>query len=102
MSGSIQAEMPDMTKPLEDTVEKIADWLAAEAKTNDANREILYMASKLLRAFEDMFAPTWADVEWAEQMRKDREEDRRNGRPWNFDGEVGRCGTSTTTRTMPR
>lgn len=72
----------DLIKPLDEVVEEIADRLA---KGIDANREILYMAAKLLRAFDDMFAPTWADVEWAEQMRKDREEDRRNGRPWNFD-----------------
>ena len=46
------------------------------------------MAAKLLRAFNELFAPTWDDVELAERMRRDRKADRLAGHPWNFDEEA--------------
>ncbi len=81
MSLQANAETLDLAKPLEEAVEEIADRLTGD----HANMEILYTAAKILLAFNDLFAPTWSDVEWAERMRRDREEDRRNGRPWNMD-----------------
>lgn len=70
---------------LEVLVYDIADRLDFEAKNSDENRETHYTAAKLLRAFNDLFAPTWQDVNFAEQMRIARAEDKRNGRPWNGD-----------------
>jgi hypothetical protein len=71
-----------MREQLEVLVEDIADRLQHEAKTSTGNYETYYTAAKLLRAFNDIFAPTWSDVQLAEQMRIDREADRRAGVPW--------------------
>jgi hypothetical protein len=63
-------------------VEDVSDRLEYEAINESQNRETHYMAAKLLRAFNDLFAPTWKDVNDAERMRKDREADRKAGFPW--------------------
>ena len=70
---------------LEILIEDTADRLENESTRGGEKARTYYTAAKLLRAFNDIFAPTWSDVEFAEQMRKDRKDDKRNGHPWNYD-----------------
>ena len=77
-----------MNTEMEVLITDTADRLEYEAKKSPANRETHYIAAKLLRAFNELFAPTWDDVELAERMRKDRKADRLAGHPWNFDEEA--------------
>lgn len=73
---------------LSDYVTEIAKKLDIEAKATEENRETHYVAAKLLRLFNELFEPDWHDLHFAEQMVKDREEDKRNGRPWLGDDDT--------------
>ena len=77
-----------MNTQMEVLITDTADRLEHEAKRNHENRETHYMAAKLLRAFNELFAPTWDDVELAERMLRDRKADRLAGHLWNFDEEA--------------
>ena len=77
-----------MNTQMEVLITDTADRLEHEAKRNPENRETHYIAAKLLRAFNELFAPTWDDVELAERMRRDRKADRLAGHPWNGDEEA--------------
>lgn len=62
---------------------ELCNALEKEARENPVNREAHYTAAKLLRAFNELFSISWREVEWAEQMIKDREADAANGHQWN-------------------
>lgn len=62
---------------------ELCNALEKEARENPVNREAHYTAAKLLRVFNELFDISLRDVEWAEQMIKDREADAANGHPWN-------------------
>lgn len=61
-----------MNTQMEVLITDTADRLEYEAKKSPENRETHYMAAKLLRAFNELFAPTLDDVDLAERMRRDR------------------------------
>ena len=71
-------------------IRDIAGRLLDESKKKEEERETHYMASRLLTAFNELFEITWADVDFAERMMKDRKADRLAGHPWN--GDDGRDG----------
>ena len=67
---------------LSDIVNETIEKLEQEVKESEENRETHYIAARLLKGFNEIFAPTWKDLNFAERMRKDREADKRNGHPW--------------------
>ena len=69
-----------MTPYLNDYIQELCEKLEKEAIDNPENKEVHYTAAKLLRAFNELFAVTWQDVEYAEEMRKDREREAAEGR----------------------
>lgn len=63
-----------MEEYLDEFIFDLADKLDAKAKRAEAeDRTLFYNASRLLRAFNELFAIRWSDVSLAEARIKDPE-----------------------------